>query len=172
MSKTKKENKMLLVMILFLLVIDQVLKFFALKNNNLILINGILKIGIYQNENGNYGVNTNSTIMYVLTNLIIIVVAFKFITSQNQFVDRKTKVFLSLVIAGGVSNCIDRIFRGYVVEFIDFTDFIKLPIFNLADIYILIGWISMVAIFTVFTANEIKNRKKRKRNDNFENNNC
>ena len=172
MSKTKKENKMLLVMILFLLVIDQVLKFFALKNNNLILINGILKIGIYQNENGTYGVNTNSTIMYVLTNLIIIVVAFKFITSQNQFVDRKTKVFLSLVIAGGVSNCIDRIFRGYVVEFIDFTDFIKLPIFNLADIYILIGWISMVAIFTVFTANEIKNRKKRKRNDNFENNNC
>lgn len=160
MSKTKKENKMLLVMILFLLVIDQVLKFFALKNNNLILINGILKIGIYQNENGTYGVNTNSTIMYVLTNLIIIVVAFKFITSQNQFVDRKTKVFLSLVIAGGVSNCIDRIFRGYVVEFIDFTDFIKLPIFNLADIYILIGWISMVAIFTVFTANEIKNRKK------------
>lgn len=160
MSKTKKENKMLLVIILFLLVIDQILKFFALKNNNLILINGILKIGIYQNENGTYGVNTNSTIMYVLTNLIIIVVAFKFITSQNQFVDRKTKVFLSLVIAGGVSNCIDRIFRGYVVEFIDFTDFIKLPIFNLADIYILIGWISMVAIFTVFTANEIKNRKK------------
>lgn len=160
MSKIKKENKMLLVIILFLLVIDQILKFFALKNNNLILINGILKIGIYQNENGTYGVNTNSTIMYVLTNLVIIVVAFKFITSQNQFVDRKTKVFLSLVIAGGISNSIDRIFRGYVVEFIDFTDFIKLPIFNLADIYILIGWIAMVAIFAVFTANEMKSRKK------------
>ena len=151
---------MLLLIILFLLVIDQILKFFALKNNNLVLINQILKIGIYQNQNGTYGVNTNSTIMYVLTNLIIIVIAFKFITSENQFVDRKNKFFLSLIIAGGISNSIDRIFRGYVVEFIDFTDFIKLPIFNFADIYILIGWISMVAIFTVFTANEIKNRKK------------
>lgn len=160
MSKIKKENKVLLLIILFLLVIDQILKFFALKNNNLVLINQILKIGIYQNQNGTYGVNTNSTIMYVLTNLIIIVIAFKFITSENQFVDRKTKFFLSLIIAGGISNSIDRIFRGYVVEFIDFTDFIKLPIFNFADIYILIGWISMVAIFTVFTANEIKNRKK------------
>ena len=98
--------------------------------------------------------------MYLLTNLIIIAVAFKFITGQNQFVDRKTKIFLSLVIAGGISNSIDKIFRGYVVEFLDFTDFIKLPIFNLADLYILIGWISMVAIFAVFTANEMKSRKK------------
>lgn len=160
MSKIKKENKRILIIILFLLVIDQILKFFALKNNNLVLINGILKIGIHQNENGTYGVNSNSTIMYVLTNLIIIVVVFKFITSQNQFVDKKTKIFLSLVIAGGISNTIDRVFRGYVVEFMDFTDYINLPIFNLADIYILIGWISMVAIFAVFTANEMKSRKK------------
>lgn len=159
MSKIKKENKIILLSILLLLIIDQILKFLALKNNNLVLINGILKIGIYQNENGTYGVNNNSTIMYVLTNLIIIAVAFKFITTQNQFVDRKTKIFLSLVITGGISNTIDRVFRGYVVEFIDFTDFIKLPIFNVADIYILIGWISMVAIFAAFTVKEIKSRK-------------
>lgn len=163
MSKIKKEYKMLLAIILILVIIDQILKFIVLKNNNLVLIDGILKFSIYENTNGTYGVDSNSTIMYVLTNIIIIVIAFQFITSQNQFVDKKIKMFLSLIIAGGISNSIDRIFRGYVVEFIDFTELIKLPIFNFADIYILIGWVSMVAIFAAFTAKELKNRKSVKK---------
>ena len=163
MNKIKKEHKILLIIIFILILIDQIFKVIALKNNNLMLIDGILKFKIFENTNGTYGISSNSTIMYVLTNFIVIVVAFQFITSQNQFVDKKTKIFLSLIIAGGVANCIDKIFRGYVVEFIDFTDLIKLPIFNLADIYILIGWISMVAIFTAFTVNEFKNRKNMKK---------
>ena len=160
MNKIKKEYKILIIIILILILIDQILKVVALRNNNLILVDGVLKFSICENTDGTYGINTNSTIMYILTNLIVIAVAFQFITSQNQFVDKKTKVFVSLIIAGGISNCIDRIFRGYVVEFINFTDLIKLPIFNLADIYVLIGWVSMVAIFARFTANELKNRKK------------
>lgn len=163
MSKIKKEYKILLSIILILVIIDQVLKFIVLKNGNLILIDGILKFSIYENTNGTYGINNNSTIMYVLTNIIIIVIAFQFITSQNQFVDKKIKVFLSLIIAGGISNSIDRVLKGYVVEFIDFTELIKLPIFNFADIYILIGWVSMVAIFAAFTAKELKNRKSVKK---------
>ena len=40
----------------------------------------------------------------------------------------------------------------------------KLPVFNLADIFILIGWVSMAGIFAVFTTNEIKERKIEKQN--------
>ena len=89
------------------------------------------------------------------------VIAFKFATSQNQFVDKKIKAFLILIISGGVSNTIDRIFRGFVVEFIKIG---KLPVFNLAHIFILIGWVSMAGIFAVFTTNEIKERKIEKQN--------
>lgn len=160
MSKIKKEHRILLISILILIIIDQIFKIVVLKNNNITLIDGVLKFSVCENTNGTYGISTDSTIMYVLTNLIVIAVAFQFITSQNQFVDKKIKVFVSLIIAGGISNCLDRIFRGYVVEFIDFTDLIKFPIFNFADIYILIGWVSMVAIFAAFTANELRNRKK------------
>lgn len=162
MNKIKKEYKILSV-IFILILIDQLLKFLALKNNNLVLIDGFLKLKIYEDVSGSYGINTNSTIMYVLTNLIVAIIAFQFITSQNQFVDKKIKILLSLIISGGISNCIDRIFRGYVLEFIDFTDFLNLPIFNLADIYILIGWVVMAAIFAAFTAKELKNRKNTKK---------
>lgn len=162
MNKIKKEYKILLV-IFILILIDQLLKIVALKNNNLILIDGVLKLKIYEDTSGTYGINSNSTIMYVLTNLIVVIVAFQFITSQNQFIDKKIKIFLSLIMAGGISNSIDRIFRGYVVEFIDFTDLLNFPIVNFADIYILLGWVAMAAIFAEFTAKELKDRKNIKK---------
>ena len=162
MNKIKKEYK-ILIFIFILIFIDQISKFIAFKNNDFIVINGVLKFKIFNDVSGCYGVNTNSTIMYILTNLIVAIIAFQFITSQNQFVDKKIKVFLSLIIAGGISNCIDRVFRGYVLEFIDFTDFLNVPILNLADIFILIGWIAMAAIFASFTAKELKNRKSIKK---------
>lgn len=162
MNKIKKEYK-ILIFIFILILIDQISKFIAFKNNDFIVINGVLKFKIFNDVSGCYDVNTNSTIMYILTNLIVAIIAFQFITSQNQFVDKKIKVFLSLIIAGGISNCIDRVFRGYVLEFIDFTDFLNVPILNLADIFILIGWIAMAAIFASFTAKELKNRKSIKK---------
>ena len=137
MNKIKKEYK-LIIPIIILVLIDQLLKFV------------VLKVG-------------NSTFTYIVTNLIVVLIAFKFATSQNQFVDKKIKVFLILIISGGVSNTIDRIFRGFVVEFIKIG---KLPVFNLADIFILIGWVSMAAVFAVFTTNEIKERKIEKQNKN------
>lgn len=159
MNKLKKDYNIFFIIIIFLIVIDQVLKFIAIKNNNLILIDGVLKFNILENTKGTYGVNNNSSIMYVLTNFIVIVIAFKFFMSQNQFVDKKSKIFLTLIIAGGISNCTDRIFRGYVIEFLDFTDLINFPVFNLADFYILIGWICMVAVFSAFSVKELRNRK-------------
>lgn len=45
-------------------------------------------------------------------------------------------IFLLVTLAGAVSNFIDRIFRGCVVDFIQISSF---PIFNLADICITSG---------------------------------
>ena len=52
---------------------------------------------------------------------------------------------LLIIISGALSNIIDRIFNGYVIDFIYFhyKDFFW-PTFNFADIYITIGIIMMV----------------------------
>ena len=43
-----------------------------------------------------------------------------------------------LVVAGGIGNMIDRIFRGFVIDFIN-AIFVKFYVFNIADCAVVIG---------------------------------
>ncbi len=66
----------------------------------------------------------------------------------------------SLVIAGGVGNLIDRLYRGYVVDFIR-TDFMSFPIFNLADCFVVIGAIMLFIYFVFIYSDEPKKSSKK-----------
>jgi len=46
----------------------------------------------------------------------------------------------SFILGGTISNGLDRIYRGFVVDFINL-NFINFPVFNIADISINIGFI-------------------------------
>ena len=48
------------------------------------------------------------------------------------------KVGLALVVAGGLGNTLNRLARGYVIDFIYF-NIKRFPIFNIADFYLFIG---------------------------------
>jgi len=66
---------------------------------------------------------------------------------KNFNQDKLNKIAFSLVIGGSIGNLIDRIVRGYVVDFIDFKIFgYNFPIFNLADTFITIGVIILIII--------------------------
>jgi signal peptidase II len=58
------------------------------------------------------------------------------------------KLGLSLILGGAASNVYDRIKKGYVVDYFSFK-FLKRVIFNLSDIFIIIGalLISVVSVF-------------------------
>lgn len=57
-------------------------------------------------------------------------------------------------------NLIDRICRGYVVDFINIFPNIHFPKFNFADMYITIGWVTLAFMFALYTHKEIKERKE------------
>ena len=142
-KKLKKTEIAIIVIILAIIIIDQISK---------IIIQNISNINIEQ--------NADERMMYIITNLVIIVIITKFMLSQNQFIDNKLKIFLSFIIAGGISNIIDRIFRGYVLEWIKIPNIGWLPTFNIADVFVLAGWILVVGNFAYFTAEEWKNKKE------------
>ena len=62
---------------------------------------------------------------------------------------------LSLVIAGGIGNFIDRLRLGYVVDMFHL-DFIDFPVFNVADMCLTVG----VAILFIYMMKEEKNGSK------------
>lgn len=58
---------------------------------------------------------------------------------------------LGVIVAGAIGNLIDRIFLGYVIDFINPT-FVRFAVFNIADCAVTLGTVSLVAylIFDIF----------------------
>ena len=155
MKNVKKINKVdiaIILIIIAVIVIDQVSK---------IIVQNVGTINIEQNTYSTFSADSNSAMMYIVTNLIIIVIITRFMLSQNQFIDKVLKVFLSFIIAGGISNLIDRIVRGYVLEWINISKIDWLPMFNIADVLVLVGWILVVGKFTYFTAKELRRKTEK-----------
>lgn len=156
MKKISKVTSMIIGLVILLILLDQAIKLVIIINNpNKTIIQNFIEIKLTENTGGAFGVGQSSTFSYIVTNVIVLGIIIKFMTNGNKLIDMKTKIVLSLVLAGGISNLLDRIIRGFVVEFINIKN---IPVFNLADLYITIGWIGFVVIFTIFTFKEKRNK--------------
>lgn len=82
--------------------------------------------------------------------LAVLCIIYAILLSKKE--NNITKLGLSLVISGGLSNVYDRIKRKYVVDYI-YWDKLKKIIFNLADVFIFIGGIITI-IGEVFSKNK------------------
>lgn len=150
-------------MIIFLIVIDQIIKFAIVKNiynSSITILEGILNFTYVENTGGAYGIGNNSTVMFILVNMTIITLVIKFILSKINDISVFVLTGLGLILAGGIGNLIDRIFRGFVIDYIDISPLIKYPVFNLADICVVIGCIIIAINLMV---NIIKERKNNSR---------
>lgn len=78
--------------------------------------------------------------------------------TQFEKMNLIAKFSLCLIISGGVSNLLDRLFRGYVIDYINIEEFFKFPIFNLADIYVVAGWIIFVITTIIFSFKQKNNK--------------
>ncbi|WGE35526.1 signal peptidase II [Actinobacillus genomosp. 1] len=59
---------------------------------------------------------------------------------RNQAVKKLENSAYALIIGGAIGNAIDRAYNGYVVDFFDFYwDIYHYPVFNVADIAIVVG---------------------------------
>lgn len=71
--------------------------------------------------------------------------------------DRFSRLALGLALGGAIGNWLDRIRLGYVVDFLEF-EFIRFPVFNIADSAIVVGMIllSLKILFTREETGEVK----------------
>lgn len=159
MKKGKQNIIISISLVLILIVILQVTTLFVINNikdNNQELISNVLKMTYIENTGGAFGIGQNSTAGFVIVSLIVIAIILRFLISKRESMNIPTCIALSFILAGGISNLIDRIARGFVVDYIDISQVLKFPVFNLADMFICVGWIVLVVFTIIFWKKEVK----------------
>ncbi|MFA4967343.1 MAG: signal peptidase II [Candidatus Margulisiibacteriota bacterium] len=113
-------------------------------NQTIPLIKNVLHLTYVQNQGAAFGMFWGLRALLVLVGIIIIA----FIIYFYHRAERSLWMSLALgcLVGGSLGNLVDRIFRHYVVDFIDFRFW---PVFNLADIMINTG-VFLVIILLLF----------------------
>ena len=124
------------------MLIDQLTNALVIEQN-LIVIPNIINITYTENTGMAFGIGQNNLFFIIIINIIVLGIIIKLIKEKQEQIDLKILTSLILILSGGIGNLIDRIFRGYVVDFIDI-NFMSFPNFNIADISITVGILILI----------------------------
>ena len=131
---------MIFIIISSVLFLDQLTKFIATRqlylHESVAVIKGVLHLTLVYNRGAAFGIFKNQILLFIVTSLTAIVfIVLKLHKQHSRKLSCQT-VSLCLILGGAVGNLIDRIFFGYVIDFIDLRVW---PVFNVADSAITIG---------------------------------
>ncbi len=134
--------------IFILVLLDQWTKYMVLAHvkplGSIPLIEGVLSFTYHENRGAVWGIMQGQIPILIITTMIILIGVLWIYT---RIPEEKKYIWLRLVsilvISGAIGNVIDRLFRQYVVDFIYF-ELINFPIFNVADMYVVIAAILLI----------------------------
>lgn len=138
--------------------VDQWTKWMAatnLKENNpFVLWDGIFEFYYFENHGAAFGILQNQRILLIaMTAIIFIAIIWVLIKIPNTKRYLPIRIVGVFVAAGAVGNFIDRIYHGYVIDFLYFK-LINFPIFNLADCYVVISMITLTLLVCFYYKDE------------------
>ena len=129
---------MIFIITFSVLSLDQLSKFLIVKylsvGQSIPLIREVLHLTLVHNRGAAFGILRNQVPFFIFTS--ILVVALIFFSLKGSKHKKIYTAGLSLILAGALGNLSDRVFLGYVVDFLDFRVW---PVFNVADSAITIG---------------------------------
>ncbi len=136
---------------LLLVVLDQFTKVLALQNlkgqEPITIIPDVFQLLYVENRGAAFGILQNKQWVFLIITAIVLAAliwALPRMSRERHFLP--LRLCLCFISAGAVGNMIDRIFRGYVVDFFYFK-LIDFPVFNVADIYVTTS--AIVLIFLI-----------------------
>lgn len=127
---------------LICLVIDQLIKLvvsFLDLNTKITIIPNFFYITYVQNDGAAWSILSGNRLLLIMIGIICLFLVYFFLI-RNKQISKFEQVNYVLLVSGIMGNLCDRIIRGYVIDYLDFKIFnYYFPIFNLADIFIVIG---------------------------------
>lgn len=140
---------MQLALFVAVLLLDQISKFLIHFNfylyESVSIIPRVLNFTYIRNEGIAFGINfPGSKIFFIIIPIVIAYYLYRLLKDKD-FQDYHSQLGLTLIISGAIGNIIDRIFRGYVVDFIDFYwGNYHWYVFNIADSSVTVGMILLL----------------------------
>jgi len=141
----------LFILITGLVTIDQISKYLIEANLNLyesVKIFVLLDFTFIKNFGGAFNLFNDATldIGIIFIFLVSLICLYLLLAIFTNLVFKKIKfrerIYWSVILAGGLGNLLDRVYRGYVVDFIDIT--FNPYVFNLADCFVTLGIIFLI----------------------------
>jgi len=125
---------------ILILCVDQLTKFIIHKNlllnQSFPIIKGVFHLTLIHNRGAAFGILRNQIPLFIFTSVLAISLIYFYLKKDKQKKLSIITLSLSLILGGALGNLVDRIFLGYVVDFLDFRVW---PVFNLADSAITMG---------------------------------
>ena len=127
--------------IAILIVLDQLVKSYVVQNISLgeikSWIPNLVSLTYLQNRGAAFSILQDQQLLFAVITLVVVVGAIWYLHKHME--DSFWMVLgLTLIIAGGLGNFIDRVSQGFVVDMFHL-DFINFAIFNVADSYLTVG---------------------------------
>lgn len=146
---------------------DQLIKYFVEKGLRPIgyheFIDGFIGWQYIQNTGAAFGSFGSKTVLLsVITGIALAVGIYLIIAGKI-----KSKFCLTcavMIISGGLGNLIDRVFRGFVIDYVE-VQFMNFAVFNFADILVTVGAFMLMAYLI---ADMIRDSGKKRNGDKGE----
>ena len=159
------------ILMAVIVVLDQVTKYAVVANilygQSVEVIPGVLNFTYVRNKGAAFGSFDDVRWVFMTLSTIAIVAILVYMFWKKP----QSKMLLAsliMITGGGIGNMIDRVWLGYVIDFIDFCAFPNLWVwvFNVADSFVCVG-AGLLALWMILDAvREYKEIKSRERQEN------
>ena len=136
---------------IFIVLIDQLTKYLMFYKKNLFINKNFLlfKLDFVKNYGAAFNLFSGSRIFLSLISTFFSILLVYLIIRKNTLNSLDLYAY-SFILGGTIGNGIDRIYKGFVVDFINL-NIINFPVFNIADISINIGFFFL--LYNIFKKN-------------------
>lgn len=127
-------------------------------NETIPAIDGLLNWTYILNDGASFGMlSGQTTLLLITTGIVMAVLAFYLYSGRMTHITGKASALL--ILAGGIGNCIDRVFNdGRVIDFIDIDPIFSFPKFNVADCCVTVGGV-LFCVFMIFFCDDKKKKE-------------
>lgn len=150
-----------ILLIVGVMVLDRIVKSGVISNMNpgdtIPVIGDFFHITYVRNTGAAFSMLENHTTLLSVVTGAVICIGILFVIAKSKTYKKIFLFSVSLMCGGGLGNLTDRLAYGYVIDMFDFG---KFPVFNVADIAVVVGCGLLVIYMIVF---ENKNYDKKQR---------